>query len=129
MKKIVERYGMADDRQTVEYYLASEVDAEIERLKAESAMWESRTKDGAEIIMGNVQQIERLRGLMVGSAQVNEDMRAEIKQLRAFLRDVEAASKDGVDYAGISYIVRMALWENPNGTRTEQTDPEDPKAS
>jgi hypothetical protein len=34
MKKIVERYGMADDRQTVEYYLASEVDAEINQLLA-----------------------------------------------------------------------------------------------
>jgi len=35
--------------------------AENETLRAESALWESRTKDGAEIIMGNVKQIERLR--------------------------------------------------------------------
>ena len=37
------------------------LDEENERLKAESALWESRTKDGAEIIMGNVKEIERLK--------------------------------------------------------------------
>lgn len=33
---------------------------EIERLTAERDLWESRTKQGAEIIMGNVAEIERL---------------------------------------------------------------------
>jgi hypothetical protein len=54
------------------------LDEENERLRAESALWESRTKDGAEIIMGNVQVIERLRAIeaaikVVVDEQANDD--------------------------------------------------------
>jgi hypothetical protein len=39
-------------------------EAEIERLKTDAALWESRTKQGAEIIMGNVAEIARLRAAL-----------------------------------------------------------------
>lgn len=37
-----------------------ELRAEIERLKVEAALWENRTREGSEIIMANVAEIERL---------------------------------------------------------------------
>jgi hypothetical protein len=56
-----------------------------------------------------------IEGLNGYSLQLFKDAADEIERLRELLRDVEAASKDGVGYAGISYIVRMALWKHNKG--------------
>jgi ABC-type phosphate transport system auxiliary subunit len=99
---------------------------EIERLHAEIERLQHADKANLSAAMGYVAENDRLRAEITALKHdldsymkaANEYL-AEVEQLRAFLRDVEAAAKDGVGYPGISYIVRMALWENPNGTRTE----------
>jgi predicted ribosome quality control (RQC) complex YloA/Tae2 family protein len=80
--------------------IALEAADEIERLKTDAALWESRTKQGAEIIMGNVAEIERLM--------------AEIKRLRAALEKIEEETERTCQQCRlIENIARAALEPKP----------------
>jgi len=54
----------------------ADAEAEIERLRAEAALWEERTKMGAEIIEDNVRQIDRL---LAEVEQLREELKWTVK--------------------------------------------------